>query len=100
MEDRTVTLKNGAVEFGPLVSGMRIILQDLVRNEPIPFYELVMVARNPQHQVFSERISERLKSLNLLEGDGRMHESVRNVIRSAVTGEDLGMELGSPYAES
>lgn len=60
------------------------------------FYEAVMKARNPEHKIFTSEIKEELKNLALLQEDGTMHLSVRNVIVSAVEGEGIKLRLVNP----
>lgn len=97
----TYKLKNGAVEAAPLVKATMMSIRSL---DPISLYELVEVARKPDHQPFGNT-GEKLKGLALLEpasgGFGpatRMHDSIRNIVLSAAQGEGLELELVSPVA--
>lgn len=92
----TVTLKNGAVEAKPLVKVALMSLEHLINSDPIAFYELVMVCRDKDHKPFGNT-REKLSALGLWkEYEDRPHESIRNVVLSAVTGNGLEMVLGSP----
>lgn len=90
-------LKNGSQEPKPLVIVTMMSLERLFNNNPIVFYELVMKARDHQHEFFGDAESA-LQDLSLLDATGAVHDSVRNIVLSAVTGEDLEMTLGSPFA--
>ena len=91
----TLKLRNGAEEAKSLVATTYMILTDLMESDPILFYELVMKARNREYRCFGNT-GETLQGRNLLERDGRMHDSMRNIIVSAVEGESLDMVLRSP----
>jgi hypothetical protein len=95
----TVILKNGAEEHcatPPVIMG---VLESLFKNDPMGFYELVQVARDRNHQMWGN-YAQKLEAYSgtLLQG-GQMHDSVRNVILSAVSGDGFDMVLDSPYAE-
>lgn len=91
----TVTLKNGSVEPKVLVDTLMRSLKLLLVNNPIAFYELVMKCRDRNHRFFGTA-AEPLKNLALVQADGDVHSSIRNVVLSAVSGEMLEMTLGSP----
>ncbi len=93
-----VKLKNGAEEHLGVVRAVYISLISLMETKPITFYELVMKARDPKHQLFSDRIRQDLQDLGLLESDDSMHDSIRNIVVSSAEGEDLDMRLVSPIA--
>jgi len=93
-----VKLKNGTTEAKPLVNATMLILRDLVDNDPITLYELTMLCRDSSHQLWGSA-GTKLKERNLVESDGRVHQSIRNVVLSAVTGDGLDMCLSSPLAE-
>lgn len=93
-----IRLKNGSEELSTLIAVMRVSLKNLINSDPISFFELVSKARNRNHQVFSKHQVDVLKGLGLMEPDGNLHQSVINVVTSAVTGDDLDMTLGDPVA--
>ena len=70
-------------------------LNTLLAEDPIAFYELTMKARDSQHEFFGNA-AQRLQALALVEPDGRINGSVRNIVLSAVTGEGLDMKLDMP----
>jgi hypothetical protein len=92
---KNMHLKNGSEEFAPLVSVTMLSLQSLLKSDPITFYELVMVCRSPDHKVWPPS-KEKLAQSSLTGVGGRPHSSVRNIILSAVTGDDAEMSLGNP----
>ena len=91
----TVELKNGTTEAKGLVNVMMISLHNLLQEDPITLYELVMKCRERDHQFWGDTV-EKLQNLHLVEQDGRVHGAIRNIVLSAVTGEGLDMVLGSP----
>lgn len=93
----TITLKNGTQESSPIVATIMMLLESLCDSDPICFYELTMKCRDNNHQLFGNCASK-LQGLSLLQSDGTVYHAVKNVVLSAVTGEDLDMALGSPIA--
>lgn len=96
-EIREVTLKNGSEIPEPLVTVTMVSLQDLIKSNPIAFYELVMRCRDRDHRLFGNT-GEVLKSFALVESNGEIHDAVRDIVLSATEGEGLEMSLGSPLA--
>ena len=96
----TVNLKNGTSEMRILVVSTYGILKEMLSDleGAIAFYELVEVCKNPSHQVFSSKQKEYLINRALMQPDGRIHQSVRNIVLSAVQGEGLGLSLVDPIA--
>lgn len=92
----TVILKNGAEEVKALVM---VTMMSLRHLEPIAFYELVQKCKDDTH-IFWGDTEEKLKSLALLECSGRPHDSIRNIVLSALAGEGLDMRLVSPIKEA
>lgn len=90
-------LRNGAEEAEPLVKVTMLSLQRLFQEKPIVAYELRELCKNPQHQLFGNAGND-LKALNLVQEDGRIHDSIRNIVLSAFEGEGLGMTMISPVA--
>jgi hypothetical protein len=93
-----IRLKNGSEEPQALIAVSMIALKSLIGEDPISFYELVMKARDRNHKVFSQHQTDVLKGLSLMEPSGNLHQSVTNVVLSAVTGDGLSMTLGDPVA--
>lgn len=95
-----VTLKNGTEEARPLIGVMMLTLQRLWAEKPTVLYELVQLCRDREHELWGST-SEDLLALSLIEktNDGfRVHDSIRNIVLSAIEGEGLEMKLGNPVA--
>ena len=90
-----LTLKNGAEEPKPLVLSVTMSLQKIFEDNPIVAYELVTMCREAGHKFFGDS-EEVLKAWGLVQPDGKVHESIRNIVLSAVQGDGLNMVLGSP----
>jgi|SRR5579863_8194237 len=90
-------LKNGSQEPKAVVAVTMMGLRDLIQKYPIAFYELVMVSRDPSHRIFGNN-AQILSKFNLAREDGHVHNSIRNVVISAVEGENIDMVLRSPVA--
>ena len=98
MEPNCLTLKNGQEEFKPLIVVTMLSLRALLAEQPIAFYELVMKCRDRNHQFFGNA-GEKLKSLQLVQPGGSIHGSIRNIVLSATSGDDLELVLHSPIKE-
>jgi hypothetical protein len=94
----TVILKNGAEEAKPLVVMTMISLEKIMKERHLALYDLVMRCRDRTYQFFSDN-EEYLKSLNLVDRDGSIHGSIRNIVLSAAEGDGLDMVIRSPIAE-
>lgn len=93
-----VKLKNGAVETRLHVSATMMSLRHLFASYPMAAYELVLKARESQHRFFGNS-AFMLKKFGLVDFDDSLHESTRNVVLSAVSGNSLeAMTLGDPKA--
>ncbi|OGT46803.1 MAG: hypothetical protein A3E83_03890 [Gammaproteobacteria bacterium RIFCSPHIGHO2_12_FULL_41_20] len=90
-----IKLKNGSTELDGVVFTVMDNLKSLFHSNPILFYEFVMKCRDSNHTMFGKS-NDALKLLGLIEGNNSVHDSVRNIVLSAVEGEGLGMRLGSP----
>ncbi len=109
IENDTVILKNGSEEHSGLVSVTMITLKDLIAKRPIDFYEFVQLCRDPEHKLFGNA-SEVLRDYALIQikpighikppfpnGDNyQVHDSVRNIVLSAVEGDGAEMKLTNP----
>ena len=97
-----VTLKNGSEEAKPLVVIVMMSLRKLFNSgnmgDAISAYELAMKAREPGHKLFGNTVQD-LAKLALVNADGSMHDSVRNIVVSAVEGEGFDMTLGNPVKQ-
>jgi hypothetical protein len=91
---KTVQLAHGE-EVVVLVKVTLLSLDHLIKDNPIGFYELVMKCRDPQHSIWGDQ-QGKLQELSLVQPDGRVHQSIRNVVLSSVQGDGLEMVLTSP----
>lgn len=97
----TVKLKNGAEEAEPLVKVVMMHLTTMwERGLPgvLMAYDLREICEGRGDQVSKDTIRD-LKKLGLVEEDGRVHDSTRNIILSAMSGEGLDTELVNPIAD-
>lgn len=96
---KEVTLKNGATVPDVLVSTTMLALRRCMESSPLALYDLVMVCRRePGYVPFGDN-GQQLRLLGLLESSGQPHGAVRDIVLSAITGDDADMALGSPLAE-
>lgn len=91
----TVILRNGAEEVKPLVAIVMSLLEHVANERPFALYDLVMRCRDLSYQFFGDN-EEYLRELKLVDQNGIIHDSDRNVILSAVGGEGMDMVLRSP----
>jgi hypothetical protein len=98
-----VRLRNGKTAPKVLIGTTSIALRTLLTEQPIAIYELVMACRDKSHVMFGNNgdAAHRLGLVEHLNSDGTavIHDCVRDIILSAVTGDGLDMELHSPVAE-
>lgn len=97
MEAKKVArLRNGSEELFVGVAAHTMSLRAL---NPIILYELVMFARDSNHQIFGD-CGQELVSFNLLsvdnDGNYRIHDSTRNIVLSSVEGEGFDMVMVNP----
>jgi hypothetical protein len=93
-------LKNGSEEPEPLVVTTMMTLEHLMSGFPgvLMASDLAQICReDPNYSKFGDN-EEQLQRLALLQGDGKPHNSVRNIVLSAFVGEGLELRLVSPVA--
>ncbi|HJY98896.1 MAG TPA: hypothetical protein VJ227_04230 [Patescibacteria group bacterium] len=101
MSLNTVCLRNGAEEAEVAVKVIMISLNGLLRRGiagVTQFYDLTMICRDPSYRI-GEYNLKALQELHLLENDGRPHDTIKNVVLSAVTGDGFQMGLRSPLED-
>ena len=92
----TVILKTGVEVAKPLVGTTMMALNSLMDNgQDITFYELVMKCRDSNHEFFGNA-GEELAKLGLLDGSGKVHRSIKDVVLAASEGVGLDMALVNP----
>ena len=94
-----IKLKNGTEECKPLVAIVMGILNHLADERPLALYDLAMRCRDQNYQFFGDN-EEYLQQLKLIDANGVIHDSDRNVILSAMRGDGFDITLGSPVAKS
>lgn len=93
-----IKLRNGAEEAKPLVAVMMMSLEHLMDERPLALYDLVMKCKDRNYQFFGDN-EKHLQDLRLIGSDGAIHDSIRNIVLSAVRGNGIDMVLGSPVAK-
>ena len=64
----------------------------------LALYDLAEICKDSSYKPIRENY-KKLQDLSLLQADGKPHDSIRNIVISAVQGEGLEMRLGSPVAD-
>ncbi len=95
---KMLKLKNGIEEAEPLVLTTMVVLRELMANKPMVFHELVMKCRDSSYTLFGNTEAV-LQEFALMLSDESIHNSIKNIVLSAVTGDGLAMTLDSPVAE-
>jgi len=81
----------GIEESRPLVAVVRKALQGLLERNPVCFYEVVMTARDREHQMWGNT-GQIAEDFGLLQG-GEMHSSTRNAILASTEGNGLELRM-------
>ena len=92
-----VKLKNGSEEAKPLVITTMLVLESVMEDRPLALYDLVMKCRDAGYDFFADN-GDYLIKRKLVELDGSIHSSIKNIILSAVKGDGIDMVVGSPLA--
>lgn len=80
-----------------LLRTIYLSLATTLKENPIAFYELVQLARNPEHQLFGNT-GQYLMKTGLMDSATRIQTTCVEVILAAVAGEELDMHL-RPFSE-
>jgi hypothetical protein len=91
---QTVILKNGSEVPVPTVATVSVALENFMQDKVLAFYDFVMHVRGKKDKL-SASVIEAATSYGLIDGTD-IHDDVRAVILSAVTGEGLQMSLSDP----
>lgn len=92
-----VRLKNGSEEPEALVKATMLHIQSLAQTDPIALAQLHGVCENSHNFPFFQGMREKLEGLSLL-GHGEPHESVRNIVLSAVVMDGPFPQVVDPIA--
>lgn len=90
-----VKLKNGAEESDKAVAVITISLEHLFTTMPVLAYDLVMKCRDADYRLFGNT-AVLLHERGLMDTSGHVHETIRNVVLSAVIGDGVEMTLTNP----
>ena len=88
----TVRLPNGKEEAKVLVATVLISIKHLLKDDPMAFYDFVMMCRQDDYKPDTIAL-EKIRSLGLIEGTGRPHDSIINIVDAAVKGDGLAMSI-------
>jgi hypothetical protein len=90
-----VILKSGEEMPASFVGEVFYSLQSLFKQYPVPFVELVSLARNPKHELFG-RTGNILREMNFLESGMSLRDDVRLIVLAATEGEGLDLHIVLP----
>ena len=96
--DLHVRLKNGSKEFDPVVSAALITLHGMAGDLEglLALYDLHAKCKDPAYEFFSPPLKARLVAEGLVEADGRIHDTIRNIVLCSVTFEGGQAVLTDP----
>ena len=92
---KMVTLKNHTEEALSLVNVTMMSLRSLMKKSPMALYELVMKCKDNGHVCFGNT-GKNLRNLSLVQANGLVHGSIKNIVLSAVEGDGFDMVLTNP----
>ena len=97
-----IPLRTGKIAIVPMVSVITVSFRALFSTSPIMAYELVMLCRNPKHELFG-LIGALLRVQSLVEARDTsngtayyVRDQVRDIILASVEGEGMDMHLVNP----
>ena len=91
-----VQLKNGSEVPGSALVTIMMNLKSLRENNYLAFYDLVQLCKDSSYDISFTR--QALEASPFL-ATGRIHDDAKNIVLSAVEGDDLEMVIGSPVAQ-
>ena len=96
-----ITLSDGTVVADVVVSVVLVALRSLIDDltGALALYELVELAKNPRHNIFSEPLFVRLQEAALVEGTfkaPRLRVEIRAIVNTCVKFEDLNVSITPP----
>jgi hypothetical protein len=94
MQLQNITLRNGSSEPKMIVVATMRSLKSLMETDIAAFCELVRKCRNQSHKIDSDVVPT-LEAKRLISNDA-VNESIKNVVLSAVEGENMDMVLVDP----
>ena len=96
---KVIKLKNGSEEALTLVTTISLSIRELLNNKPMALYDMVMKCRDDSYSIFGNNTNT-LKNLALLGEDGKVHNSIKNIVLSSIEGEGLDMKFVYPIKGS
>ena len=95
-----LTLRNGSQEPFALVNSTMMSLRQMMEDilGATALYDLHQICLGTNYRP-SARQLEYLKGRCLLQANGHPHDSIKNIVLSAIEGEGLEMTLVSPLAD-
>lgn len=91
----TVILRTGEEVPTPIATVVFASLKNLFETDPVAFYELVEISRDPKHELFG-CTGDVLRARRLIENNGQPHDVSRLVILAAADGVGMELKLVSP----
>ena len=94
-------LRNGSEELLGIIAHIYMVMEGLweMGMESIPaLYDLHQLCLDPHYRM-GQKNANLLKEFGLLDEGGTVHNSISNVVLSAIEGEGLAMRLVSPLME-
>lgn len=95
---KEIVLKNGTRELEPAVKVIMFAIRELLKRQPLVFYDLAMRCRDRNYKMWDASESD-LKNLSLLQFDGQPPGTTRNIILSAVEGDGADMHIVNPSVD-
>ena len=96
---KTVILRTGEVIPEPTVATTMVTLRSLAADDYLAFFEFVELCRNDSHKLWDDNVEKKLRSLSLIQSDGRVHGDVRAIVLATVQGDGAHIVLVSPVGE-
>ena len=96
---KELRLKNGSQELDITIAATITSLKGLLADQPIAFCDLVMKARDDTYEPFGNA-GDILKRSSLLKQAGTMRQDIRNIVLSAVDGDEGEMHIVDPIDRS
>lgn len=90
-----ITLRTGKREAFSLVAATVSSLEYLFNNDLTVAHELVWLACDPGYKL-SAQAEGMLRAFYLLQEDGTLHSSIRNIVLAATEGKGLSITLRKP----
>lgn len=93
MFKNVVRLRNGSEEHASAVMAYGLTLEKLAVENPVALYELWELCKDPTHKVWGSDTLGLLQRLSLVQGDGRVHDTLRNIVLSSLRSSDGGLDF-------